>query len=37
MTISKTISGVNMRLEAGGIRAMHLHQQAEWAFVSNGD
>ncbi len=34
--ISKTISGVNMRLDAGGIREMHWHQQAEWAFVSNG-
>ena len=34
--ISKDISGVNMRLSAGGIREMHWHQQAEWAFVSNG-
>ena len=34
--ISKTIAGVNMRLDAGGIREMHWHQQAEWAFVSNG-
>lgn len=34
--ISDTISGVNMRLDAGGIREMHWHQQAEWAFVSNG-
>ncbi|MGY0485112.1 cupin domain-containing protein [Endobacter medicaginis] len=34
--ISTEISGVNMRLSAGGIREMHWHQQAEWAFVSNG-
>ena len=34
--ISKTIAGVNMRLDAGGIREMHWHQQAEWAFVTNG-
>ncbi len=34
--ISKSIAGVNMRLEAGGIREMHWHQQAEWAFVSYG-
>ena len=34
--ISETIAGVNMRLDAGGIREMHWHQQAEWAFVSNG-
>ncbi len=29
--ISKDISGVNMRLTAGGIREMHWHTQAEWA------
>lgn len=34
--ISQDISGVNMRLAAGGIREMHWHQQAEWAFVTNG-
>lgn len=34
--ISESISGVNMRLDAGGIREMHWHQQAEWAFVTNG-
>jgi oxalate decarboxylase len=34
--ISTTISGVNMRLSAGGIREMHWHQQAEWAVVTNG-
>ena len=34
--ISQDISGVNMRLAAGGIREMHWHQQAEWAFMTNG-
>src|ERR1700759_2990595 len=29
--ISKEISGVNMRLSAGGIRELHWHQAAEWA------
>ncbi len=34
--ISETISGVNMRLARGGIREMHWHQQAEWAFMLDG-
>ncbi|WP_347555737.1 cupin domain-containing protein [Robbsia sp. KACC 23696] len=34
--ISETISGVNMRLSAGGIREMHWHQQAEWAYMATG-
>ncbi len=34
--ISTDVAGVNMRLAAGGIREMHWHQQAEWAFVTNG-
>ncbi len=35
--ISRTITGVNMRLDAGGQREMHWHQQAEWGYVTNGD
>jgi oxalate decarboxylase len=35
--ISTTISGVNMRLGAGGIREMHWHQQAEWAVMTYGN
>jgi oxalate decarboxylase len=35
--ISDTISGVNMRLTAGGIRELHWHQAAEWAFMTYGD
>ena len=34
--ISEAISGVNMRLAAGGVREMHWHQAAEWGFVSTG-
>jgi oxalate decarboxylase len=35
--ISETISGVNMRLSAGGIRELHWHQAAEWAFMTYGN
>jgi oxalate decarboxylase len=35
--ISDTISGVNMRLAAGGIRELHWHQAAEWAFMTYGN
>jgi oxalate decarboxylase len=34
--ISEEISGVNMRLTKGGIREMHWHQFAEWAYVTAG-
>jgi oxalate decarboxylase len=34
--ISTTISGVNMRLTAGGIRELHWHQAAEWAYMTCG-
>jgi oxalate decarboxylase len=35
--ISETISGVNMRLTAGGVRELHWHQAAEWGFMSYGN
>ncbi len=35
--ISDTISGVNMRLTAGGIRELHWHLAAEWGVMSNGN
>jgi oxalate decarboxylase len=35
--VSETISGVNMRLTAGGIRELHWHQAAEWAFMTYGN
>src|SRR5580692_4623165 len=34
--ISKAIAGVNMRLNAGGIRELHWHKQAEWAYMLYG-
>src|SRR6202049_2802551 len=34
--ISTTITGVNMRLTAGGIRELHWHQAAEWAYMTYG-
>jgi oxalate decarboxylase len=34
--ISKTIAGVNMRLNAGGTRELHWHKQAEWAYMLYG-
>ncbi len=35
--ISIEISGVNMRLAAGGIRELYWHQAAEWAIMTNGN
>lgn len=34
--IATTIAGVDMRLAAGGIRELHWHQAAEWAFMTYG-
>jgi oxalate decarboxylase len=34
--ISEAVSGVNMRLSAGGIREMHWHLASEWGYVTNG-
>jgi oxalate decarboxylase len=34
--IAEEISGVNMRLIRGGIRELHWHQAAEWAYVTKG-
>ena len=34
--ISKSIAGVNMRLNAGGIRELHWHKEAEWAYMLQG-
>jgi oxalate decarboxylase len=34
--ISKPIAGVNMRLNAGGVRELHWHKAAEWAYVLKG-
>jgi oxalate decarboxylase len=35
--ISDTISGVNMRLASGGIRELHWHLAAEWAYMTYGN
>jgi oxalate decarboxylase len=34
--IATAVSGVNMRLGPGGIRELHWHQSAEWAYMTNG-
>jgi oxalate decarboxylase len=34
--ISKELAGVNMRLTAGGIRELHWHVPAEWAYMIYG-
>ena len=36
LPVSKTIAGVNMRLNAGGIRELHWHTAAEWAIMLYG-
>jgi oxalate decarboxylase len=35
--IATEIAGVNMRLEAGAIRELHFHKEAEWAYMIKGD
>jgi oxalate decarboxylase len=35
--IADTLAGVNMRLTSGGIREMHWHQFAEWAYMTYGN
>jgi oxalate decarboxylase len=37
LPISKTMAGVEMRLTAGGIRELHWHVSAEWAFMIYGN
>lgn len=34
--VSKDIAGVNMRLNSGGVRELHWHKAAEWAFMLYG-
>jgi oxalate decarboxylase len=34
--VSKSIAGVNMRLNAGGVRELHWHKQAEWSYMLYG-
>ena len=37
LPISKTMAGVEMRLIAGGVRELHWHTSAEWAFMIYGN
>jgi oxalate decarboxylase len=36
LPVSKDIAGVNMRLNAGGVRELHWHKAAEWAYMLYG-
>ncbi|HXP40801.1 MAG TPA: cupin domain-containing protein, partial [Candidatus Acidoferrales bacterium] len=36
LQVSTTLAGVNMRLEAGGVRELHWHTAGEWAIMLNG-
>jgi oxalate decarboxylase len=36
LPISTTLAGVNMRLKPGGIRELHWHKEAEWAYMLAG-
>lgn len=33
LPVAKELAGVNMYLKPGGVRELHWHQQAEWAFM----
>ncbi len=37
LAVSKPIAGVNMRLNAGGVRELHWHKEAEWAYMLYGN
>jgi oxalate decarboxylase len=36
LPVSTAMAGVNMRLDAGGVREMHWHKTAEWSYVLAG-
>ncbi len=36
MPAAKTIAGVNMHLEPGGVRELHWHKEAEWSYMIKG-
>jgi oxalate decarboxylase len=36
LPVSETLAGVNMRLKPGGIRELHWHKEAEWAYMLAG-
>jgi oxalate decarboxylase len=35
--VSRNIAGVNMRLNRGGVRELHWHKAAEWAYILYGN
>ncbi|MBJ6359954.1 oxalate decarboxylase family bicupin [Paenibacillus sp. GCM10012307] len=37
LPIATTLAGVNMRVTPGGVRELHWHQQAEWAYMLLGN
>ena len=37
LAVSKSLAGVDMRLTAGGVRELHWHTAAEWAFMLYGN
>ena len=36
LPIATTLAGVNMRLKPGGVRELHWHKEAEWAYMLSG-
>ncbi len=36
LPIATTLAGVNMRLNPGGVRELHWHKEAEWAYMLGG-
>ena len=36
LPVATELSGVNMRLTAGGVREMHWHKEGEWAYMLKG-
>jgi oxalate decarboxylase len=36
LPVARELAGVNMRLKPGGIREMHWHKEAEWAYMLAG-
>src|SRR5262245_36098087 len=36
LPISKSMAGVNMRLDSGAVRELHWHKEAEWAYILQG-
>lgn len=37
LPVSQPIAGVNMRLNAGGVRELHWHKEAEWSYMLKGN